>query len=362
MKNIKIIISILFLIVVASSCTKIEGIDQDLSFLTTAVSANLDKSFDISNDNSGFVRITPVSDGVASSTVYFGHGTGNDAKTNVSAGGNATHIYPEGTYTVTIVSRTVAGDSTVMTYPLAVTYRAPENLKVTIESNMVVSADALYAKSFEVSYGDTTGKVYPLALGAKLPAHTYPAGGPYDLKVVALSGGAATTTVVRTMFGFPITFESPTMNYSFVTTSTGQTFEKIINPFATGLNTSANIGKFIRGSDGTSSTTSLLDIPLNFAAGKIIKMLVYNPSATLINKKMYVELQNAVGGTPANGIAVKSAKITTSGAWEELTFDFSTFTTAQIPANTKFGQIVISYALGIPAGGIIYIDNIRLTN
>ena len=201
-----------------------------------------------------------------------------------------------------------------------------------------------------------------MAVGAKLPAHIYPAGGPYDLKVVALSGGAATTEVVKTLFGLPLTFESSTIDYNFTTTGTGQTFEKIANPFATGLNTSATIGKFTRGSDGVNNTVSKLDIPINFADGKKIKMMVYNPSATLVNKKMYVELRSAVGGKPADGTAVKNVKITKSGEWEELIFDYSTFTDAQIPPNTKFGQMVITYALGIPTGGIIYIDNISLTN
>ena len=77
---------------------------------------------------------------------------------------------------------------------------------------------------------------------------------------------------------------------------------------------------------------------------------------------MFIELRSAVGGVPADGLTAKSAKITKSGEWELLTFDFSTFTPSQIPANTKFGQMVISYAVGIPAGGIIYVDSISLTN
>jgi len=359
MKNIKIIISILFLIVVASSCTKIEGIDQDLSFLTTAVSTNPDKSFDISNDNSGFVRITPLGNGIANSTVYFGHGTGADAKANVTAGGNTTHIYPEGTYTVTIVSRTVAGDSTVTTYPLAVTYRAPENVKVTIESNMVVSADALYAKSFEVSYGDTTGKVYPMALGAKLPAHTYPAGGPYELKVVAFSGGAAKTTVVKTLSGLPLTFENSAVTDSIVIFGTGQAFAKVANPFSTGLNTSGIVGKFTRGKEGSSSVKFRLDVPVNFAQGNKIKLLVYNTDAAYIGKKMNVEFESVVGTLPPTALTVAKATVLKSGEWEELSFDFSA-NTASAP---KFQTIVFKFStLQVIPGAIIYIDNVRLTN
>lgn len=363
MKNLKLICSILFFIVVASSCTKIEGIDQDLSFLNSVSPANLDKIFDITTDNSGVVKITPVGEGVVSYNINFGHGTGTAASATVAPGGTAKHTYPEGSYTVTIVATDIAGKTTTTTYPLTVTYVPPVDVTIVIEADMVVSATALYAKSFLVYYGDVANEVgTPLAVGEKLPAHTYPAGGPYDLKVVALSGGAAKTEVVKTLLGLPITFENSAVNYSFTTAGTGQAFDKIANPFATGLNTSATVGRFTRGSDGANSTSTTLDIPIDFALGKKITMLVYNPSATAVNKKMYVELRSAVGGVPADGLTAKNVKITKSGEWELLTFDFSTFTPAQIPDNTKFGQMVITYALGIPAGGIIYIDSITLTN
>jgi hypothetical protein len=369
MKKINFICSILFFIVVASSCNKIEGIDQDLSFLNSVNSANLDKVFVISDDNSGIVKITPTGEGVVSYTVGFGHGTGSAATATVAPGGTVSHAYPEGSYTVSITATDLAGKSTITTYPLAVTYRAPENVTVTIDANMIVSATALYASSFLVYFGDVANEVgTPLAVGAKLAAHTYLPGGPYDLKVVALSGGAAKTEFVKTLFGFPLTFESATMNYNFGTFGTSQKFEKVANPDVTGLNTSATVGKFTRGDEGWSGTYSPLDIPINFAQGKKIHMLVYNPDPLLIGKKVNAELESAVGGKPANGIAVKRATITKSGAWEELVFDFSTFTTAEIPLNTRFNQLVLRYnvtAAGPVVGGlgtILYIDNISLTN
>jgi hypothetical protein len=363
MKKIKILCGFLFLLVAATNCTKIEGIDQDLSFLNSVSPANLNTVFDITTDNSGIVKIIPTGEGVVSYSVNFGHGTGTSGSATVAQGGSTTHVYPEGSYTVTIVATDLAGKTTTATYPLTVTYVPPVNVEVVIESDMVVSATALYAKSFLVYYGDVANEVgTPLAVGEKLPAHTYPAGGPFDLKVVALSGGAAKTEVVKTLLGLPLTFENTAINYSFTTAGTGQAFDKIANPFATGLNTSATVGRFTRGSDGANSTTTILDIPIDFAFGKKINMLVYNPSATAVNKKMYVELRSAVGGVPKDGLTAKNVKITKSGEWELLTFDFSTFTPAQIPDNTKFGQMVITYALGIPAGGIIYIDSITLTN
>jgi hypothetical protein len=362
MKKMKLICSLLFLMVAASSCTDIQGVDQDLSFLGTVNSANPNKIFDISNDNSGKVKITPLGEGFTTYTINFGHGTGAAASANVLPGYSTTHSYPEGSYTVTILSYDIAGVSTSTTYPLTVTYRAPEEVLVKIESDMVVSATALYAKSFLVYYGDVANEVgTPMAIGQKLPAHTYPVGGPYNLKVVALSGGAAKTEVVKTLFGLPLTFESPTMEYFFGTFGGGQAFATVANPSATGLNTSVNVGKFTRGSESWSGTYSPLDIPINFAQGKKIKLLVYNPDPAFIGKKLNVELESAVGGVPANGVAVKKVAVTTSGAWEELVFDFTGVT--GITATSRFNQLVFRYNdTESTPGAIIYIDNITFTN
>jgi hypothetical protein len=362
MKKIKFICSILILIVAASGCTKIEGLDQDLSFLNTVGSSNPSKIFDISNDNSGNVKITPMGDGVASFKVEFGHGTGTSASTTLLPGNNATHSYPEGSYTVTITAYDLAGVSTVSTYPLTVTYRAPEDVTIKIESDVVVSVTAKYAKSFIVYYGDVANEVgIPLAVGAKLPAHIYPAGGPYTMKVVALSGGVAQTTVNKTLFGTPIDYENADVNYFFGTFGTGQLFATVDNPDKTGLNTTLKVGKFTRGTEGWSGTYSPLDIPMNFAQGNKVKVLVYNPDAAFIGKKLNVELESAVGGSPANGVAIKKVAVTTSGAWEELVFDFSAV--SGITTTSRFNQLVLRYNdSGATPGAIIYIDNIRFTN
>jgi hypothetical protein len=364
MKKIIIICNILFVLVVALSCTKKDGIDQDLSFLNSINSSKLDTNIMISNDNSGNVKITPLGEGVTSFTVNFGHGTGTAASAIVLPGNSVSYSYPEGSYTLSIIATDIAGKTTTTNYPLTITYRAPEKVTIKIESDMVVSATALYAKSFIVYYGDVPDEVgTPLALEEKLPAHIYPDGGPYIFKLVALSGGAATTTVYKPLFGLPITFDDPATNYEFGTFGAGQGFEKVVNPDRSGLNTSDTVGKFIRGYEAWSGTFSPLNIPINFAYGKKkIKLWAYNPDPALIGKKLNVELEWAVGTSVANPwVAIVKTAVTTSGAWEELEFDFSTNTA--IPADARFTQLVFRYnvtALG--AGPIIYIDNIRLTN
>lgn len=371
MKKITFIYSFAFLLLVtAVSCSLKDGIDQDTSFLSTAKSGNVAKIFDISNDNSGKVKITPTGEGISSFIVSFGHGTGATASATVLTGGNTTHVYPEGSYTVSIVSVDIAGVQTTATYPLAVTYRAPENIAVNLTQsvhNLKVSAKADYAASFVVYFGDAGASEAgtALAAGAEI-SHIYATSGNYNVRVVALSGGAAKSEktaaiIVTDPFGLPIDFDNAFVSYFFGTFGGGQGFATVANPSATGLNTSAKVGKFTRGFEGWSGTYSPLNVPIDFATGKKIKVLVYNPNPALVGKSLNVELEAAVGGSPANGVGVLKVPVTKSGVWEELVFDFST--NKAIPATAKFAQLVLRFNDSVDgAGAIIYVDNFRLTN
>jgi hypothetical protein len=364
MKNIKLIFGFVLLLAVTISCSIPDGIDQDTSFLSSAASVNVSKIINISTDNSGIVRISPTGEGVTYSNVLFGHGVGKDASAVVKPGASATHTYPEGSYTVTIIYTDIAGNQKTATYPLVVTYRAPENVVIKTTGEMKVSVTALYAKSFLVYYGDVANEVgTPLDLGRTLPAHTYPASGstPFVMKVVALSGGAATTTVNKTLYDLPIDFETLDVDIFTPFGSPISLFATVNNPNATGLNTSAKVGMFTKGGT-TSGTLSAFNIPVNFAYGKKIKVMVYNPDPANIGKNITLLLQApVVTGQPANGVAIKKMPITTSGAWEQIVFDYGTI--VAIPAGTKFGQLIMRFN-DTQAGAqeVFYVDNFQLTN
>ncbi len=359
----------LLLLIVAASCTVNDGIDKDLSFLNTAASGNVDKIFDITNDNSGKVKITPTGEGVTSFVIGFGDGSGAAATATVEPGGSATHTYAEGNYTVSITATDIAGKQVTTTYPLQLTYRAPENIAVTVNQtvhHITVSAKADYAASFTVYFGDATNETgTPLATGEQL-THDYATAGNYNLRVVALSGGAATSEKVTALkitdpCALPIDFESDFVNYFFGTFGGGQQFATVDNPDPSGLDTSAKVGKFTKGFEGWSGTYSPLNMPIDFSAGKVIKVMVYNPDPAQVGLKLNVELESADGGTPANGVAVLKMPLTTSGAWEELVFDYSNI--AGIPADAKFNQLVLRFNDTFDgAGAVVYVDNFRLTN
>src|SRR3954447_12518518 len=160
MKKFIISFSLFALIAGTIGCDK-NGVDQDTSFLNSATTSNPGKIFDISNDNSGNVKITPTGQGASSFVVNYGHGTGASGSAVVMPGNSTTHSYPEGSYTVSITSKSLSGAETTATYPLQVTYRAPENLDVTTTSTvhlLKVKATALYAASYLVYFGDVANE------------------------------------------------------------------------------------------------------------------------------------------------------------------------------------------------------------
>ena len=368
MKNFKII-SGSFLLVLAMACSLPDGIEEDTSFLSTPPAENLSAVFDISNDNSGNVKITPAAQGATSFVVNYGAGSGSDGSITLKPGESTTYSYPEGEYTVNVTAKNIAGEETTQNFPLSLTYRAPENLVINPAvsgSEVTVSASADYANSFLVFYGEFEDEAgIPMAVGETLPPYAYESHGVYDIRVIAQSGGVATseTTVEVTVFDsyeLPITFEEEHVDYIFGTFDDigQQRFEKVDNPSKSGINTSNTVGKFINGNANWSGTYSPLNNPIDFSKGKVIEVMVYNEDPANIGKNLNMELEWPEGATEANPYgAILKQPVTKSGEWEVLTFDFSTI--EAIPADAKFNQLIFRFhdaATG--AGEIIYIDNI----
>jgi hypothetical protein len=367
----KIILSLaLFSLVMTTSCTTSDGIDSDLSAVDSTNPGNYDKIFDIRDDNSGLVKITPIAEGVSKSVISVGHGTGDPI--TVYPGGFATHNYPEGNYTVSITSFDIAGNSATNEFPLQIVYRAPANINATTGNfagtTLNLSATADYANGMQVTWGDSgPGEVATTMTGSlggafTAPGHNY-APGVYTLTVTALSGGATTTTAtypitVYAPYSLPITYESPIQNYGIGGTFGGVGVAKVANPFPGGINTSANVWKYTKpnGAESWSGTWTPLatpnGVPINIDNGNQIKVMVYS---TEIGKKLNVEIEQGSNGVPNQ---VRQVASTVANQWEELTFDFSS-----VPAGTTFLQLVFRYNdTSGGAGEVIYIDNVTQSN
>ena len=194
MKLIKNIFKTVFIILVIISCDE----NRDLDFLDTiAPPTNVSATFDVTQDNTGVVTITPNADGANSYEVVFGDGSDN---VTILAGESVEHTYAEGNYDVTIRAFNIKEDVTEATVPLVVSFMAPSNLVTTIENdaaiskqvNVTVTAD--YAVSYDF-YSGEPGITDPVATAniGETVSYTYTNPGTYSLRIV-VKGAAIQTT------------------------------------------------------------------------------------------------------------------------------------------------------------------------
>ncbi len=353
----------MILIATFSGCKK--EINDDVSFVqTAATSAKLGAMFTITQDNTGLVTITPTGEGVASFEIAYGHGTAGPVK--VLPGGSTSKVYPEGVYDVKITGTNVAGVSTTVTQKLTVTFRAPENLEVTAvidpanKYKVNVSAKALYETFFQVYFGDVANEVPTNFLEGQTISKTYARTGSYTVRVVALSGGAATTTFTRVItivdpVVLPVTFESTSINYAWNDFSGGNV-TVVTNPHNNAGNPSTRVARMVKNAgDPWGGSWIGLGGPIDFSANKVFRMKVFSPR---VGAKVLLKVENAGNGS----IAFEKEVLTTvANAWEDLAFDYRAINTSN-----QYHNIVVIFDNGTPGDGsanfTFFMDDIRLTD
>jgi hypothetical protein len=345
------------------SCKKDNN--NDLSFIASATApAKLSVMFDITQDNTGMVTITPNGEGAVFYDVYYGDATTTPA--NVAAGKNTTHKYAEGVFNVKVVAHGITGKTTELIQALTVSFRAPENLVVIAvidpanNFKVNVSATALYETVFKVYFGDVVNEVPQSFLEGATVSHIYAAVGSYTLRVVALSGGAATTTYTTTInivdpVLLPITFESSTVNYAW-SNFDGGAVTVIANPQSSGINVSSKVGKMVK-SNGQTWGGSFITLGgnIDFSANKVFRMKVFSPR---VGARVLLKVENAAN----TALSYEKEVVTTvANAWEDLAFDYNAVNTS----NT-YQHIVLIFDNGTMGDGTanytFLFDDIRLTN
>ncbi len=153
----------------------------------------------------------------------------------------------------------------------------------------------------------------------------------------------------------PLDFESASINYTF-TDFGGGAATKVANTQINGINTSANVGKMIKGAGEVYGGSFIsLAAPIDFNTNKIFKVKVFMPR---VGAKLLLKVENQTDG----GINFeKEATGTVANAWEELTFDYSTISTSN-----QYQKLVLIFDLGTVGDGsanFTYLfDDVRLTS
>lgn len=154
--------------------------------------------------------------------------------------------------------------------------------------------------------------------------------------------------------GIPLNFESSTLTYGFFNFDGGNA-SVVANPSKTGINTSNKVGKMVKGPGGQPWGGSFIELasPIDFSAGKTVKVKVFSPR---VGAKLLFKVENLANG----GINFeKEVSTTKSGQWEELSFDYSAINTS----NT-YQRVVLIFDLGTVGDGsanfTYYFDDITV--
>lgn len=365
MNNMKTFFKIILSLVVAVSFTGCDkDDDQFIDLNSLDAPSNLGATFKITQDNSGLVTIIPTGEGATLYNVDFGDGS--PAAEDIRVGGEVEHVYAEGNYEVVITGKNLAGETATGTQSLTVSFLAPENLEVNITRaqddnyTISVSASADNAAMFNVYFGEEDDEEPTPLMPGESVSYTYSSIGAYEVRVVALSGGAATTEFTQTVnitdpLFLPIDFESETLNYTFINFGPDVVdgVDIIDNPDPNAVNSSEKVASYtkVQNSEVWSGTTIPLDEPIDFSTKRYISVDVWSPFA---GADVIFKVENL---NDANIAAEATVKTTLSEEWETLTFDLNSIDPAQ-----EYGRIVLFFNFGVSGNGeTYYFDNIRTT-
>ena len=366
MKKLKNIYKILAVLLLIAACTDSDL--RDLSFLDRmSAPSNLEMVYNITQDNTGAVTISPNADGASTFDVFFGDSTPEPMR--IPQGENANHVYAEGQYDVKVIAYNTNGDATEMSKPLTVSFRAPENLVVTLDNDAAISkqvnvnATAEFATMYEFYSGEET-VTQPVAtanIGEAL-SYQYATAGTYSVKVIA-KGGAIETTE------YAVDFEvteilAPT---AAATTPPNRNAEDVVSIFSDAytdvtldeLPTGWSASSFESVAIGSDNVWKLSNIDFigmvtNYANGIDVAAMeklhidYWVPSG--ISNGLSVKIVNTVDG----GEAVASLGATVAGTWQSIDIDMTDFDGGNLANKNKITQILID---SDGTAGVVYIDN-----
>ncbi len=327
MKQIRSIVSACIALLVFTACTD----DDQVSYALQNISAptQVEAVFDIAQDESGTVTVTPTAVGANSFQVTFGDAEG-ETPTEVSPGETVSHVYGEGTFNLRIVAVGATGLTSELVRVITISFTPPSNLAVDIAVSdqnpfqIEVAPTADNVTVFDIYYGDVADEVPQTILAGETGTHIYAEAGDYTVRVVARGAGSATVeySEVVTIAGasdpmsLPITFDIPTVNYAFATFN-GASYEVVDNPDPSGANPEVTkVGAITNSGANWEGGAFNLGTPVDFSGtNKTIFMKMWSNVAVPVLMKF----EGGVNGERQNEVSVNHG----GTGWELLSFDFA---------------------------------------
>ena len=147
-------------------------------------------AFQITQDNTGLVTITPTAVNAISFDIDFGDGSA--VATGIVAGKNVKHTFTEATHTLKVTAKGLNNLKTTADVQLVVSFKAPENLVVAITNDESVSkqvnvvATADYATTFDFLPGEADAVAVSANIG-ETASFVYKAAGTYAVSYTHLT-------------------------------------------------------------------------------------------------------------------------------------------------------------------------------
>ncbi len=194
MKTINKFFTLLFVFTAFVSCK--EDFLEETDFGIVAPS-NVNATFNITQDNTGLVTITPTAVGAIKFDVDFGDGS--EIATGIAAGKHVKHTFTEATHSIGITAIGLGNLKTAASVELIVSFKAPQNLVVAITNSTTISrqvdvvATADYATSFDFAPGQDGAELVSANIG-ETASFKYDAAGTYAVTVTAKGGAIETTS------------------------------------------------------------------------------------------------------------------------------------------------------------------------
>ena len=366
MRSIKNLLIFFLATTLAISC----GDDDDVSFALQEISAptDVDALFDIAQDGSGQVTVTPAGVGASGFEVFFGD-VDDETPTTVAPGETVEHTYGEGEFTLRIVAIGATGLTSELNRVVSISLTPPSNLEADIivsDTNpleITVSPTAENATVFDILFGDEEEGAEPFTImNGETADHIYAAAGEFTVTIVARGAGAATITLTETItvsdssanIALPITFDDASIDYTLATFG-GASFEVVDNPDLSGANTEASLVGAITNS-GTQFEGGAFNLgtPVDFSGdNKTITMKFWSTSALPV----LLKFEGGVNGDERQNEVVANHGGT---GWEELSFDFATDATQSfIDGNQGVGEPFVP--TGSYATMVIFVDGPGMT-
>ncbi|MGX1929360.1 hypothetical protein [Flagellimonas sp. 2504JD4-2] len=202
MKYFKHLLVLFVVLGVFNSCE--EDDDQSFAFQDVSAPTNLSAVFDISDDDTGTVSITPTGEGASVFQVFFGD-VENESATEVAPGETVTHVYAEGEFVLKIIGVGATGLTSELSRIVNISFTPPSDLAVDVTVSTTNSLEITVAPTannttvFDVFFGDVENEEATTIMNGETVNHTYAEAGDYEVKVIARGVGAATIESIQTI-------------------------------------------------------------------------------------------------------------------------------------------------------------------